>query len=310
MTISVKEKGPLVASLLIESDAPGCKKLTREVRIVDGLDYLEIIDTVDKLPVRAVEGVHFGFAFNVPNPVVHVNSPGAVIEPEKDQLPGACKNWLEVERWVDVSNDKYGVTWVTSDAPLLELGGLTANLPRGQPDPNVYMKHIEPSATLYSWVMNNHWHTNYRADQEGEVTFHYYLRPHAAYDPVEAAKFGIETTESLIPIVARYGKPLAFALASRRSGCHRQRDEAERRWPGDHRSALRRFGQGRHGNAQMERPRAEEDLAQRRWRAAPFRSRRAYRSARLGNCNFACGVAMTLGVRRLAFAFHNASANE
>ncbi len=52
------------------------------------------------------------------------------------------------------------------------------------------MKHIEPSATFYSWVMNNHWHTNYRAYQEGETTFHYFIRPHAAYDPVEAAKFG------------------------------------------------------------------------------------------------------------------------
>ena len=64
--ISVKETGPLVASLLIESDAPGCKRLLREVRVVDGLDYVEIINTVDKLPVRAKEGIHFGFGFNVP----------------------------------------------------------------------------------------------------------------------------------------------------------------------------------------------------------------------------------------------------
>jgi hypothetical protein len=210
--ITIKEKGPLVASILIESEAPGCKKLAREVRVVDGLDYVEVIDTVDKLPMRAVEGVHFGFAFNVPNPVVHVNCPGAVIQPEKDQLPGACKNWLEVERWADVSNDKYGVTWVTADAPLLELGGLTANLPRRQPNPNAYMTHIDPSATFYSWVMNNHWHTNYRAYQEGETTFHYYIRPHGAYDPVEAAKFGIEATEPLIAAPARGEKPLASRL--------------------------------------------------------------------------------------------------
>ena len=212
VNITIKEKGPLLASLLIESEAPGCKKLTREVRMIDGMDRVEIFDTVDKLPVRAVEGVHFGFAFNVPNPVVHINSPGAVIQPEKDQLPGACKNWFEVERWADFSNDKYGVTWVTADAPLLELGGLTANLPRKQPNPNAYMKHIEPSATFYSWVMNNHWHTNYRAYQEGETTFRYYLRPHAAYDPAEAAKFGIDTTEPLIAAPARGEKLLASRL--------------------------------------------------------------------------------------------------
>ena len=175
--------------------------------MIDGLDRVEIIDMVDKTPVRAIEGVHFGFAFNVPNPEVRINSPGAVVRPEKDQLPGACKNWFSVERWVDVSNNHYGVTWVTADAPLMELGGLTANLPRSQPNPDAYLKTIEPSATLYSWVMNNHWHTNYRADQEGETIFRYYLRPHAAYDAVAAARFGLETTQPLIVVPARGQKP-------------------------------------------------------------------------------------------------------
>jgi alpha-mannosidase len=196
--ISVKEKGPLVASLLVESDAPGCNSLVREVRLVSGLDRVEIIDTIDKKAVRTVEGVHIGFDFNISNPAVRINSPWAVVQPEKDQLPGACKNWFSVERWVDISNDKLGVTWSTLEAPLLEIGGLTANLPRSQPDPKVYMRKIEPSATIYSWVMNNHWHTNYRADQEGETVFRYAIRPHTTYDQVAAAHFGVESTEPLI----------------------------------------------------------------------------------------------------------------
>ena len=48
--------------------------------------------------------------------------PWAVVRPEVDQLPGACKNWFTVQRWVDVSNDEYGVTWATLDAPLVEVG--------------------------------------------------------------------------------------------------------------------------------------------------------------------------------------------
>ncbi len=132
--ISVKENGPLVASLLVESDAPGCNKLEREVRLVSGLDRVEIIDTIDKKAVRTVEGVHIGFGFNIPIPTVRINIPWAVVQPEKDQLPGACKNWFSVERWVDISNDKLGVTWSTVEAPLLEVGGLTANLPRSQPE--------------------------------------------------------------------------------------------------------------------------------------------------------------------------------
>jgi len=196
--ISVKENGPLLASLLVESDAPGCRKLLREVRLVDGLDRVEIIDNIDKEAIRSVEGVHLGFGFNLSNPALRINIPWAVIQPEKDQLEGACKNWFSVERWVDLSDERLGVTWTTVEAPLLEIGGLTANLPRSQPNPRAYLSSIKPSPTIYSWVMNNHWHTNYRADQEGETVFRYALRLHATYDQTAAAHFGVESTEPLI----------------------------------------------------------------------------------------------------------------
>ena len=205
--ITVQEAGPLVASLLVESDAPSCRKLLREVRVVDGLDRVEIIDNVDKLPVRTPEGLHFGFEFNVPGAKVRFNSPMAVVEPEVDQIPGACKNWFSVERWVDVANADYGVTWATVDAPLVEMGGLTANLLRSQPNPKAYLKTIQPSPKLYSWIMNNHWHTNYKADQEGPTEFRYAIRPHAAYDPIAAAHFGLEATEPLIALRAAGAAP-------------------------------------------------------------------------------------------------------
>jgi alpha-mannosidase len=60
------------------------------------------------------------------------------------------------------------------------------------------LKTIKASPKLYSWVMNNHWHTNYRADQEGNTTFRYAIRPHHGYDPIAAAHFGLEATEPLI----------------------------------------------------------------------------------------------------------------
>jgi len=206
--ITVKEAGPLLASLVVESEAPSCRRLVREVRVIDGLDRVEFVDEVDKVPIRTPEGLHFGFEFNVPDARVHINSPMAVVEPEQDQLPGACKNWFSVERWVDVANADYGVTWATVDAPLVEMGGLTANLLRSQPDPKAYLKSIQHSSRLYSWIMNNHWHTNYRADQEGPTTFRYAIRPHRAYDPIAAAHFGVEATEPLIALPATGKAPV------------------------------------------------------------------------------------------------------
>jgi alpha-mannosidase len=99
---------------------------------------------------------------------------------------------------VDISNDKFGVTWAPVDAPLVEVGGLTANLIGSQTDPRVWIQRLEPSQTIYSWVMNNHWHTNYRADQEGPTVFRYFLRAHLGYSPLEAARFGVGCSQPLI----------------------------------------------------------------------------------------------------------------
>jgi alpha-mannosidase len=199
-----------VASLLIESDAPGCKRLLREVRVVDGLDYVEIINTVDKLAVRAKEGVHFGFGFNVPDGMVRMDVGLAAVRPELDQIPASCKNWFSVQRWVDISNERYGVTWSPVDAPLVEVGGITANLIGSQTNPDVWIQHLEPSQTIYSWVMNNHWHTNYRAEQEGPTGFAYAIRPHRGFAAEDAARFGVACSQPLVAVPAwspSSGKP-------------------------------------------------------------------------------------------------------
>jgi alpha-mannosidase len=127
-----------------------------------------------------------------------------VVRPETDQLAGACKNFFSVESWVDISNREYGVTWATASAPLVELGEITAEQP--------WMKSIKTSSSIYSYVMNNYWHTNYKADQEGPVTFAYSIRAHAAFDATEAAKFGTERRQPLIVSVSGSPGPLHLPL--------------------------------------------------------------------------------------------------
>jgi len=97
----------------------------REVRVVHGLDRVELLNLVDKQAVRAKEGAHFGFGFNVPDGTMRMDMGWTVVRPELDQLPAACKNSISVQRWVDISNDRFGVTWASVDAPLIEVGGLT-----------------------------------------------------------------------------------------------------------------------------------------------------------------------------------------
>ncbi|RYX82293.1 hypothetical protein EON83_20080 [bacterium] len=202
-TVTVEDAGPLVATLRIESGAPGTRRLTRRVRLASGVTRVDMADIVDKQAIREKEGVHIGFGFNVPNPVMRMDMPLSVVRPEQDQLIAANRNWYPVQHWVDVSNSRYGVTWATRDAPLVEVGGITANIPGfvSQTDER-WIQRIKSSATFYSWVMNNHWHTNYKADQEGPVTFRYAIAPHGVFVPEQAAKFGQGVNRPLLALSA------------------------------------------------------------------------------------------------------------
>lgn len=218
--VTVGEFGPLVASMTIRSQfAPGCNKLTRELRLTAMADSVQINDVLDKTradvkpvsaggkpqdPNNGKEAVHFAFPFNIPGGEIRMDTPWAVVRPEIDQMPGACKNWFTVQRWVDLSNETDGVTVAPLDTPLVQLGGITATLIGSQTNPAAWLKTADPHAqSLYFWAMNNYWHTNYRAYQEGEVTFRYALRPHARYSAADAQRFGIEQSQPLIVTAAR-----------------------------------------------------------------------------------------------------------
>jgi alpha-mannosidase len=202
--VRIKEQGNLVVSLLVEGDAPGAKRYSTEIRLVEGLDRLDLITNIDKLPVRDKEAVHIAFPFAVPGGQLRYDVADAIVRPEIDQLAGACKNFFSVQSWIDISNSNYGVTWASANAPLVEIGAITAEQP--------WMKSIKPSSSIYSYVMNNYWHTNYKADQEGPVTFTYSIQPHAAFNAVDAAKFGTERRQPLIASLADASAPPRSSL--------------------------------------------------------------------------------------------------
>lgn len=212
VTVAVVDNGPLVATLRLESHAPGCRRLMRDVRVTEGVDRLELVNHVDREVVREKDSVHFGFGFNVPEGTVRMETPWAVVRPNVDQLPGSCFNWFTVQRWVDVSNADRGILWAPVDAPLIEIGGLTANL-MGAVRYDEWLTHAIPSTTVYSWAQNNHWFTNYKADQPGVTTFRYALQPHAGgYAAAAAARFGLATTRPLLVNRASASDPLPKPL--------------------------------------------------------------------------------------------------
>ena len=60
--------------------------------------------------------------------------------------------------------------------------------------------------------MNNYWHTNYMADQEGPAAVHYALYPHGMFNAIEAYKRGLEQSQPLLVRRAAGASPVPVPL--------------------------------------------------------------------------------------------------
>jgi hypothetical protein len=192
-----KDRGPLIFSLRSVVQAPGLNiPMVSEVRVVEGLNRVDVVNAFDKALVHDQEAVFFRFPFALEEPEVRIDVPWGSFRPEIDQVPGASKNYYSLQRWVDLHDHQGGVTVVSIDAPLIQLGEIrTDAIVTG------WLEKAEPSGTLLSYVMNNYWETNYRAAQDGTHQFEYSLRPHDGFDEAEAERFALERAQPLVAII-------------------------------------------------------------------------------------------------------------
>jgi alpha-mannosidase len=214
VAITVTESGPLVGELRVTSSAPGCRSVTRSIRLVAGQPTVEFSNIVDKLPLLPKDGVHFGFGFSVPDGITRVDFPWAIIQLGQEQWPAANRAWTASQYFVDISNASKGVTWCSLDAPLFESGSMTANNTAGWDGKgDVWSPTIAPNSTIYSWVMNNHWFTNTPLTQDGPVEFRYRLLLHGPYDAAAAYRFGVEQNQPLVPLATKAAPSAAAPIA-------------------------------------------------------------------------------------------------
>lgn len=201
------DRGPLVWRCEVETPAPGCRGVKRVYELGNPTGRIRMDFVLDKEPVRSPEGVHIAFPFAVPEGQMRMELSWAIIQPEADQLPGACKNYFTVQRWIDISNEQFGVLWGSWEAPLVELGTIRTDVPAPF-RPEGWLTKLDPTQTILSYVMNNYWETNYKADQEGPTPFTYFIMAHdGGYDPVKATRFGMETTRPLVAILVGQDSP-------------------------------------------------------------------------------------------------------
>ncbi len=192
------ERTPVGVRVVQRLDAHGVRGLTQVTTLVDGLDTLWLESRWHMEDTPAVEATYLAFPLALAGAEVRYDVGGQAVRPEADQIPGACRDFYNVQNWVDLSGTGAGVTVGCPDTPLWQFGGFTFG-------GNAQTFSLA-APLLLAWVTNNYWHTNFRAAQPGPVYARFALRPHRGpFDEGEAHRLGAEV--ALEPIFQHLGEP-------------------------------------------------------------------------------------------------------
>jgi len=198
--VRITETGPVLTTISIISEAPGTKSLVRNISLYAGSNEVMIDNMIDKKAIREKESVHFGFPFNHSFNKTVLDAGYGNMKYITDQLPGSDFDYVYARRWMDLSNDRKGIQMMLLESPLIEPDSIIDERKTIQQSHKAWKKAGIPTSTWFSYVMNNYWHTNYKADQEGVAHFKYVLRPHEIQTGIDLEKAASAFTQPLVAI--------------------------------------------------------------------------------------------------------------
>ena len=168
--------------LTLKSSGLHAPSIETDIILFDHEKKIEFVNRLNKEPVSNKEAVYFAFPFAVEKPAFSYEIQNGWVDPSRDILKGGNCEWFSVQHWVKVAGSDFSVGLVPIDAPLVTFGDIN----RG-----TWAEKFEPkSSTVFSWPLNNYWHTNFRRVQSGDFTFRYAFTSGRDLSPEFLSRFG------------------------------------------------------------------------------------------------------------------------
>lgn len=168
--------------LTYETSGPHAPSIATDIILYDSQKRIDLVNRLHKDPVNMKEAVYFAFPVAAERPEFSYEIQNGYVDPARDLLQGANVAWFTVQHWVRVATAGLSVAVVPVDSPLVTLGDIV----RG-----TWPEKFEPkTSTIFSYAMNNYWHTNFRRVQSGDYTFRYAVTSGSDLGPVDLARFG------------------------------------------------------------------------------------------------------------------------
>ena len=200
--------GPVYSSFTSISKVtagPAPASIKRIVRLYNNLKKIDILNIVDKKESLYKEQIYFAFPFDADcDPALQIELPYAVMQWDKDILPGCWRGYSSIQNFVRIAGDNADITWSSPEAPVATFGGINSN----QWDPEWHKKFVPTNAHIYSYIMSNMWNCNYPVFQGGKVEFPYSITSQKSMSLSESARFGWGNAHPLmaIPVTPNKGE--------------------------------------------------------------------------------------------------------
>jgi hypothetical protein len=123
----------------------------------------------DKIEELEKESLHIAFPFMESNWKLSYGDENHSLVYPRDQLPGSNKEFICVSEQVQLSNEKHKLTLQAPAFSLFEVGSIIRE--EKVNGAKVWTREVAPVNPLYLYVLNNYWHTNYKASQSGHLSF-------------------------------------------------------------------------------------------------------------------------------------------
>lgn len=189
--------------LRFRSFGTGVDSIVTTLRLAVGADHLDIENRVVKPWTTDKESGYFAFPFALPDPsaTVRYEVSGAVAGSDLQAVPGGAAYMHVVRDWVALHSGGRAAALVPVDAPLVQIGDIA--LPFA-PFPGT-LREPEP-ATVFSWIHNNIWDTNFPSGQAFDMTFRYrvggFASESAGQAGVRAADLAADLVRPLLGVAA------------------------------------------------------------------------------------------------------------
>lgn len=172
---------PFGQVLTLEGSVPH-GHLRTDILLFKDQKKIEFVNNLDKEKVPGKEAIYFAFPFHIDHPDFRYQIQNGSVDPAHDLLQGGNREWFTVQDWVRVSNSNLAVALTPLDAPLVTLGDI---------DRGTWPETFDPrSSTVFSFAINNYWHTDFRHFEQGHFTFRYTITSGSKLGKAQLSDFG------------------------------------------------------------------------------------------------------------------------